>query len=109
MNPVMANAAAWLIERGRFALPRESPHPVPLPQGERGLCRTASPQCPLASPLHPLELIDEAADHAEALVPEGGVGGVEAERRQQLLVALGAAGAQHVQILLGEALGRPLI
>src|SRR5882724_6567264 len=28
-------------ERVCFALPRESPHPVPLPQGERGLCRAA--------------------------------------------------------------------
>src|SRR5262244_1177905 len=32
-------------ERILFALPRESPHPAPLPQGERGLCRTALHQC----------------------------------------------------------------
>ena len=31
-------------ERGRFALPRESPHPIPLPQGERGLCIATSRQ-----------------------------------------------------------------
>src|SRR6185312_10446435 len=59
--------------------------------------------------LHPLELVDEAADDAETLGPESGIGGVEAEGGQQLLVALGAAGAQHVQILLGEALLRALV
>ena len=35
-----------------------------------------------------LELVDEARDDAQALVPEAGIGGVEAERRQQLLVPL---------------------
>ena len=35
-----------------------------------------------------LELVDEAADDPEAPCPEGRVGGVEAEGRQQLLVAL---------------------
>ena len=39
-----------------------------------------------------LQLVDEAGDHAEPLVPERGIGGVQAERRQQLLVPLGAAG-----------------
>ena len=33
------------------------------------------------------------------LIPEGGIGGVEAERRQQLLVALHAARLQHVEVL----------
>src|SRR5882724_9387823 len=88
----------------RFALPRESPHPVPLPQGERGLCGTAlrqtsTPESHLRSSaveflrLHPLQLVDEAADHAQPLRPERRIGGVEAEGGQQLLVALGAAGA----------------
>src|SRR3546814_6367411 len=45
--------------------------------------------------LHRLQLGDEALHHTEAAVPEGGVGGVEAEGRQQLLVALAAARAQR--------------
>src|SRR5262245_44705187 len=53
-----------------------------------------------------LQLIDEARDDAEALVPEGGIGGVEAERRQKLLVPLHAAGAQHVEVL-GLEVGLP--
>src|SRR5690242_4343875 len=45
-------------ERGFFALPRESPHPVPLPQGERGLCMTASRQIDAAphDPFQPRSL-----------------------------------------------------
>src|ERR1044072_8661711 len=50
-----------------------------------------------------LELVDEAADHAEAAGPEGGIGGVEAERRQQLAVAQRAAGLEHREVALGEA------
>ena len=51
-----------------------------------------------------LEFIDEARNHVEALVPEGRVGGVEAERRQQFLVPLHAARAQHVQEVIRPAL-----
>src|SRR3546814_13867543 len=50
-----------------------------------------------------LQLDDEALDHAEAALPEGGVGGVQAEGCQQLLVALASAGAQHLQVLLRTA------
>src|SRR3546814_2430319 len=38
------------------------------------------------------------SDQLQPLVPEGRVGGVEAERGQQLLVPLGAAGGQHLQV-----------
>src|SRR5487761_1808054 len=58
---------------------------------------------------HFLQLVDEARDNAEALLPEFRVRGVETERRQQLLVPLRTAGAQHVEILLGEALLRALV
>src|SRR3546814_4270142 len=44
--------------------------------------------------VHRLQLDDEALDHAEAALPEGGVGGVQAEGRQQLLMALAAARAR---------------
>src|SRR5712671_2418789 len=50
-----------------------------------------------------LELVDEALDDAEAASPEGGIGGVEAEGRQQLAVAQRAAGLEHREIALGEA------
>ena len=43
------------------------------------------------------------------LAQKAGIGGIEAEGGQQLLVPLGAAGAQHVEILLGEALLRALV
>src|ERR1700739_3781476 len=56
-----------------------------------------------------LELVDKAGDHRQALVPEGRVGGVEPERREQLLMPLGTAGAQHIEILRGKARLRALI
>ena len=46
-----------------------------------------------------LQLVDEARDDAQPLVPERRIGGIEAERRQQLLVALHAARLQHFQVL----------
>src|SRR5580704_1707746 len=56
-----------------------------------------------------LEFIDEARDDAQSLVPEGGIRGVKAERRQKLLVALHAARLQHVEILRLEILLAGLI
>ena len=57
---------------------------------------------------HPLQLVDEARDHVQPAPPERRIGGVEAERRQQFLVPLGAAGAQHVQVFgLERRDGRP--
>src|ERR1700736_5887980 len=55
------------------------------------------------------QFVDEAGDHAEALRPEGRVGGVEPARRQQLAVAQGAAGAQQLQVALGKTAMRVLI
>src|SRR5271165_1819588 len=53
-----------------------------------------------------LELVDQAGDHREALRPEGRVGGVEAEGRQQLAIAQAAAGPQQVEIPFGKPLMR---
>src|SRR6201986_4496810 len=50
----------------------------------------------------PLQFVDEAADDTEAFVPEGRIGGVQAERRQELVMGLGAARGQHLQIAVGE-------
>ena len=50
-----------------------------------------------------LQLVDEAGDHVQPARPERRVGGVQPERRQQLLVPLGAAGAQHVEVFRLEA------
>src|SRR5216684_1203796 len=44
------------------------------------------------------QFVDEAGDDAEALGPEGGVGGVEAEGGQEFAVAQGAAGAQQGEV-----------
>src|SRR5437867_925782 len=54
-------------------------------------------------PSRRLELVDEAADHAEAAGPEGGVGGVESERRQEFAMAQRPAGFEHGEVALGEA------
>src|SRR3546814_1120013 len=48
------------------------------------------------------QFIDQPGNDAEALRPEGRVGGVELEGREQFLVTQGAAGAQHVEILARE-------
>src|SRR5271165_2006495 len=55
------------------------------------------------------EFVDEAADYRQALRPEGRVGGVEAERREQLAMPHGAAGAQHFEIALGKTMVRVLV
>src|SRR5438046_2438899 len=55
------------------------------------------------------QLINEAGDHAEALRPEGRVGGIEAERRQQLAVAQGATCPQQLQVAFGETAMRVLV
>ena len=47
---------------------------------------------------------DHALDDRQTLGPELGIGGVEAERRQQLLVSARAAGAQQLQVAGFEAL-----
>ncbi len=52
---------------------------------------------------HRLQLVDEALDQAQALVPESRVRGVEAEGSQKLLVVLGAARRQHFEILVLKA------
>src|SRR5207244_3015881 len=55
------------------------------------------------------QLVDKAANHAEALRPEGRIARVKTERRQQFAVAQGAAGAQQVEIALGKASMRVLV
>src|SRR6478736_6270248 len=59
---------------------------------------------PSASSIHRLELIDQAFDDFEPHGPELRVGGVETERLEQLLVMLGAARREHVEIAVGEPL-----
>src|SRR5262249_35401184 len=49
-----------------------------------------------------LDLVDELGDQRQAALPEAGIARIEAEGLEQLVVALGAAGAQHVEILLRE-------
>jgi hypothetical protein len=58
---------------------------------------------------NPFQFADEAADDAEAFRPEGTVGGVDPERRQEFLVAQGAAGAQQGEVAPAKALTRPII
>src|SRR5690349_20654494 len=55
------------------------------------------------------QFINEAFDDAEALRPEGGVGGVEAEGGEKFLVAQRAAGAQQVEVAFGKAGVRVLV
>src|SRR5260370_6293540 len=52
----------------------------------------------------PCERVDEAGEYRQALGPEGGVGGVEAERREQLAMPHRAARAQHFEIALRDPL-----
>src|SRR3984893_3970209 len=56
-----------------------------------------------------LQLPDHALDHAQPLLPEGGIAGVEAERGEQFRMMLGAAGREHLEVALGKALGRALV
>ena len=49
-----------------------------------------------------LQFVDKARDHVQAALPEAGVGGIEPEGRQQLLVPQGAAGPQQVEVFLLE-------
>src|SRR5690349_11357339 len=72
-------------------------------------CPIASPTAIAGSAFLPLQIVDEATNHAKALVPEGGIGCIQPERRQQLAVPHGAAGRQHLQIPFGEPAGRILI
>ena len=51
-----------------------------------------------------VQLVDQRLDDAKAAAPEAGVARIEAERRQQLLVAKRAAGLEQLQIALLEAL-----
>ena len=55
------------------------------------------------------DFVDETGDHIQPLVPERRIAGIQAERGQQFGVALGAAGFQHLEILLDEALFRVLV
>src|SRR5215471_6824266 len=57
-----------------------------------------------ASGIHRLKLVDMALDELETHRPELWVGSVEAEWGEQLLVVLGAACGEHVEIAIGEAL-----
>lgn len=61
-----------LMSQGLAAAP---PPPAPPPRRERGVAAVA----PVALGLHRLQLVDEACDHAEALVPEPRVAGIKAE------------------------------
>src|SRR6185295_12515592 len=49
-----------------------------------------------------LELVDHRRDNAQAAVPEGAPGGVEAEARQELGIRFRPAGLEHRQILVDE-------
>ncbi len=55
------------------------------------------------------KLGDHILNHSQTHSPEAGIGRIEAERRQQLLVMLGAARAEHVEIAALEAFRRALI
>src|SRR5438874_5331730 len=55
------------------------------------------------------QLVDQAFDHRETAIPEAGICGIETERRQQLLVAKGAAGGKHLEIFPVESVRRALI
>ncbi len=55
------------------------------------------------------QLRDHILDHLQTHSPESRIGRIEAERRQQLLVMLGAARAEHVEIAALEAFRRALI
>ena len=79
---------AWMerfvSERRLVEVPATSPPPAPLPQGEGEGCR------PLSSP-HGLQLVDEAGDHIQALLPERRIRRIQSEWRQQFLMPLSAA------------------
>src|SRR3954447_6474412 len=72
-------------------------------------CPIASPAGTAGSAFLPLQIVDEAANHTQPLIPEGGIGRVQSERRQKLAVPQGPAGGQHLQVTLGESVGRILI
>ena len=55
------------------------------------------------------QLVDQALDHGKPHLPEAGIARVETEGRQELLVALRAAGLEHREILLLEPALRPLV
>src|SRR3990172_8113088 len=89
-------AADGAADAGVAAHPAAQPVGFKVPHGTRS--RRADGRSP-----HRLQFVDEALDDVEAASPEARVRGVEAERRQQLLVAPRAAGAEHVEILRREA------
>src|SRR5690606_28076629 len=64
---------------------------------------------PAGSRFQRLQLVDEPGDHRQAELPEFRPGRVEAERRQELRMMPRAAGLQHVEVLLHEALVRLLV
>src|SRR5690606_7417699 len=53
--------------------------------------------------LHYFQLVDHALDHAEALLPESGIGSVEPERRKQFPMMACAPSAQEIEIFLLKA------
>ena len=71
--------------------------------------RTALHHPALSQFLKLLQLGDHPLDHAKAALPERGVARIEAERRKQLGVMLGAAGRQHGEIAVGKTFLRVLI
>src|SRR5271169_4016559 len=73
--------------------------------------RRASPHDSACRPgsAQPFEFVDVAGDYRHTPGPEGGVGGVEAERREQLAMPHRAARAQHSEIALRETLVRVLV
>src|ERR1700746_2094073 len=55
------------------------------------------------------ELVDEAGDYRQSLGPEGRIGRIETEWREQLAMPHRAARPQHFEVALGEALMRVLV
>src|SRR6187431_2702644 len=64
---------------------------------------------PSRRPVERLQLPDHALDHAQSTLPEARLPGIEAERRQQLGMMLRAAGGEHREVALREALVRFLV
>src|SRR5437763_13048872 len=104
---------------------------LPFPSVQVATNRLPERECSTAKPAHPcemrridarhrmimhaewsgelFELVYESGDDRQASGPEGRVGGVEAERREQLAMPHRAARPQHFEVALGETLVRVLV
>src|SRR5690242_8528133 len=73
--------------------------------------RRIRPDAARASPsrFQALQLPDQPLDDTKPALPKRRVARIEAERRQQLGMMLGAAGRQHGEITLGKTFGRILV